>query len=339
MKKIISLLAICIFLLTAICVFPTVSFSQDLRFAQPFANPLKLNPAMMGMNEDLKFMLHYRSQWAALGNGYTTASFTTLYPIYIKEGKEKLDVGANVLQDKSGAFKSLDASLAIGYNLQISDAGHLNFSLMGGYVQKSLNTANLTFDNQYMLGSYNSSNPINETVLNNKAGYADVGAGAMWYYTPSKDDNAKLNAYLGVSAFHLNQPNESFTAATGKLPARYSFQGGIKILGKNKIDFTPNVIVNSQNGNENIAVGVLMDYHVGEATSKIVIGAWYRRTDAIAFSVGYEHKTLSFGYSYDVVTSQISNSVAGLNAHEITVALKFNQSHKGNSVPKTGAKK
>ncbi len=314
-------------------IFTFSTFAQDVKFSQPFANPLKLNPAMMGTNEDLKFILHYRNQWSSMGKGYNTASFSALYPIYIKEGKgrKKLDVGVNVMQDQAGAFKSLDASLAIGYNLQLSDAGHLSFSLMGGYVQKSLNTSNLSFDNQYVLGSYSPSNPNNDPVINQKVAYPEVGGGAMWYYNPDRDFS-KLNAYLGVSAFHLNQPNESFTAATGKLPTRYSFQGGIKIFGNNKIDFTPNIIVNSQNGNENIAAGLLMDYHIGEEGTKLIVGAWYRRTDAIACSVGFEHKIFYLCYSYDVVTSKISNYTSGLNAHEVCLAIKFNQSNKGSTI-------
>src|ERR1035437_1243549 len=188
--------------------------SQDVRFTQVFADPLMFNPAVMGMNPDPVFILHYRGQWTMLDNGYTTSSFTALYPIYINGGKRKLDVGVNLMQDKSGAFKSINAMLAIGYNLQISHSGFVNFSMLGGYVQQSLNTADLTFDNQYVSGSYNSNNPTNETVLNHKISYPDMGFGAMYYFNPTKDDGAKLNAYLGASAFHLAKPNESFTAAS-----------------------------------------------------------------------------------------------------------------------------
>ena len=169
------------FVIAFFCLITVIDVSgQDVRFTQVFADPLMLNPAAMGINPDPKFILHYRSQWAALDKGYTTSSFTTLYPIYIKQGKEKLDVGVNLMQDKSGAFTSMNASLAIGYNLQLSNISFLNFSLLGQYVQRSLNTADLTFDNQYVSGSYNAANPTNETVLNQKVSYPDAGFGAMW---------------------------------------------------------------------------------------------------------------------------------------------------------------
>ena len=306
--------------------------AQDLRFSQPFANPLKYNPASMGINPDLKFILHYRSQWSVLDKGYSTYAFTTLYPIYIKDGKEKLDVGVNILQDQSGAFKSLDASLAVGYNLQISNSGNINFSLLGGYVQKSLSTADLTFDNQYVTGTYSASNANGEVILNEKVGYPDVGFGAMWYYNPTKDDDAKLNAYLGAAVFHLNTPNESLTgtpnsaASEGKLPMRFSYQGGIKILGGDKIDFTPNIIVTTQEGAENTAAGLYTGYHFSEK-SKAVLGVWYRKKDAIALHLGFEHTSFTIGYSYDAVTSEIRNYV-GTNAHEISLCYRINMSEK-----------
>lgn len=322
MKNILSLLAI-----SSFSAFFGNMNAQDLRFTQPFADPLKYNPACMGINPDLKFILHTRSQWSKLDKGYSSYSFSTLYPVYIKEGKEKLDVGLTALQDKAGAFKTLDLSLAVGYNLQISNSGYVNFSLLGGYVQKSLNVDDLSFDSQYVLGSYDAGNANNETVLNEKTNYPDAGVGAMWYFNPEKDENTKLNAYLGVSAFHLNKPNESFVSGTGTLPVRVSYQGGLKILGGNKIDVTPHVIVNTQKGSENTAAGVYVDYHLSDKL-KASLGTWFRKKDAIAFHIGAEHSMFSFGYSYDIATSDIRNHLSGANAHEISLAYKINQSEK-----------
>ena len=303
------------------------SAAQDVRFSQPLVNTLKYNPAAMGINPDLKFSLQYRSQWGLMEKGYTTYAFTTLFPMYLKEGKEKLDIGFTALNDKAGAFNSLDFSLALGYNIRLAESGYLSVSLLGGYVQKSLSTTGLAFDEQYVLGTYSASNANGETILNGKVSHPDVGAGIMWYYNPKQDDGAKLNAYLGVSGYHLNKPNESMISGTGLLTPRYSFQGGIKILGKNKVDFTPNFIVNSQKPAQNSAAGLLVDYRFNEKM-KLVIGAWYRKDDAIAFSLGFDHKTFGFTYSYDVVTTPISAYTSGLNAHEITLVIKFNQSEK-----------
>ncbi len=303
------------------------TYAQDPHFTQSFySQPLRLNPGIMGMNTDLKGILNYRTQWANIDKGYTTYGFTGLYPLFLKEGKEKLDVGLSVINDKAGAFSTFDAGLSIGYNLRIAKAGYLSFALQGGYIQKSLDASGLTFDDQYVLGSYSISNGTNQTVLNEKASHPDVGFGLMWYYNPD-DEDAKLNAYMGASGFHLNEPNESFTENEGILPRKFSFQGGVKILGEEKIDFTPNVIANVQGGSEEFAGGLVLNYQVKEE-ALLLLGVWYRKKDAYPIMLGFEHKYFTLYYSYDISSSTLSRAVGGTNSHEITLSFKLNMADK-----------
>ncbi len=314
------------FLITSMIFLITSNiFSQDYHFTQYFANPLRLNPAIMGANSDLRVGLGYRSQWMNIQQGFTTMSFTGMYPVFIKNGG-KLDIGISAISDKAGAFTTTDGALAVDYNKKVGKDQNLCLSLMGGYVQKSLTTSGLTFDNQYVLGSYNASNPSNEAILNNKTNYPDVGFGFVWYMNPSPD-KSKLNAFLGISGFHLNQPNQSFTGTAAPLPLRMTYIGGIKIIGEKKIDISPNVRVIAQAGNIDLAAGLTVDYNLSDKM-KLVIGAWYRQNDAIAFLIGIEHKSFTFGYSYDVVTSSITNMAAQTNANEITLSYKLHRGPK-----------
>ena len=300
------------------------NFAQDTRHTQAYSNPLMLNPAIMGANTDLRIILNYRSQWSNIDKGYTSYAFSGICPIYIKEGKEKLDIGLNVNNDKAGAFETMNAALSIGYNLHVSKVHNLSFALQGGFIQKSLDAGNLSFDEQYIMGSYNAANPKTEIVASQKLGYADVSFGAMWFYDQSKEDGAKINAYSGVSGYHLNQPNESYIEqAKAALPMRFVYMGGIKILGENKIDFTPNVRYNIQAGSTEMAAGLYMDYRFSENV-KFVLGSWYRTHDAIAFAIGIEHKSFTFGYSYDIVTD-LNAYVSGANANELSLSYKLNR--------------
>ena len=295
--------------------------AQDYRFTQSYANPLRLNPAMMGANSDLKAGLGYRTQWKNIEKGFTTMSFTGMYPLFLKSGG-KLDGGISVISDKAGAFKTTDFALAIDYNREIASNQNLCLSLLGGFAQKSLDKTNLTFEDQYVLGSYSSSNlSSDQAILKDKAGFADVGFGLVWYMNPSRDVS-KLNAFAGLSGFHLNKPNQSLTGKDGKLPVRLCYIGGVKIFGDKKIDVAPNVRMTQQAGNTEMSAGVSVDYNLNE-TMKAVIGVWYRRSDAVAFMVGVEHTMFSFGYSYDAVTSSLNSVASRAAAHEITLAYKM----------------
>ncbi|MFH1321852.1 MAG: PorP/SprF family type IX secretion system membrane protein [Bacteroidota bacterium] len=304
-------------------------YAQDTRYTQSYAAPLRLNPAIMGANTDIKGILNYRNQWGNISNGYTTYRFTFLYPLLMEDDQGKIDIGLSAFNDKAGAFNTLDIALALSYNLQVSESGHnLCGALTGGFVQKSLDLDAQTFDEQYVLGEFDENNPMNETINNEPVMYPDFGAGLVWYYNPSGEDS-KVNAYFGASVFHHNKPDESFTNEQGNLPTRTNFHGGVKIIGIGKFDFTPNLRLSTQSGAEETAIGIYNDYNINE-DMKITLGVWYRykRQDAIAVLLGFEHTYFGLGYSYDLASFGMSKVISGAMTHEITLAFKINRAEK-----------
>lgn len=299
-------------------------FAQDVILTQAYANPLMLNPAIMGANGDLKVMLNYKSQLRNIDKGYTNSSLGILYPLYSKENKQKLDMGLNVQSDVAGMFRKLDFSMAFGYDLKLTQAGHLSIALLGGFAQKTLSVVGLTFDEQYVNGEYAASNPHSENLSDRKINHQDVGFGVMWYYNPTKTDTeGKLNCFLGVSGFHLNTPNESVTSDKALLPRRFSYQAGIKIIGQHRIDYTPNIKVNLQAGSQEIVPGIYMDYRLSE-NMKMTGGIWIKTNGASAFLLGFDHRNLSFGYSYDLyLTSGIGKYMSNTNASQISLIYRY----------------
>lgn len=319
------------------------TIAQDSRSSLSYSNPMFLNPAIAGANKDIKLLINYRSQWGSLDKGFKTYSVTALYPLFIGGGStalvgesdksstnnvsSKLDFGLNVQKFTAGAFSTLDMALSIGYNVRLADNHYLSAAILGSYVQKALDVSNLTFDEQYVSGSYNSSNPNSEAILNEKVAYPAVGCGAMWYF--NEGEGAKLNAFFGVAGYNLNKPNESFLGGTGVLARRFTFQGGIKILGANKIDITPNVIYLEQSGAQLLAAGLYLDYRLNEKI-KLVFGTWYKSKDAVTFLIGFDYNLFTVGYGYDVVTSDVTKAINGLNTHSISLSVKLDQASKKN---------
>ncbi len=303
------------------------AFSQDVRYSQPFSVPLKLNPALMGSDDNINVKLNYRSQWAVIDDGYSTAAFTFMGPVYKQGNGSKLDVGLYVMDDMAGAFNHIEGMLAVNYNLRLSESGHfLSASVYGAYNQKFLDVDGLTFDDQYEVGSFVATNPTGETVMNESIYYIDAGFGLMWFYQPREESN--INAFAGISAFHVNEPNESYTEETGTLYAKYATQAGIKIMPEgSKLNFTLNILGSTQNEINELATGLYTDYNINE-TFKARIGAWYRAQNTFAFVVGFEFKHIYLGYSYDLPNSVLSNMINGANTHEISLSYYFNTSSK-----------
>jgi type IX secretion system PorP/SprF family membrane protein len=297
--------------------------SQDFKYTLVYENPLQLNPALMGMNNDLKVSLSHRNQWGPIGSAYyTTSSLTAMFPIYIQDSKGKIDIGTNVIMDKAGAFQTFSFSLAAGYGLKISKFGNLSLMVNGTYMLKSIDITSLTFDNQYVLGSYNTNNANGELILNEKLSYPEVGFGILWYTDNYSLDENNLNAFIGVSGYHLNNPNESFTENPGVLPPKYNFHGGVEVLFNNEIGFTPNLILSTQGGKESAAAGLYVDYHLD--FSKLTFGTWYRLNDSMAFLLKYQHEYFEIGYGYDFSTTVLGGMLNSVNTHEISLSFRLN---------------
>ena len=317
---------------TAFLFIVNTTIAQDIRFSQPGNNPLRYNPAMMGANHDLKILLNYRNQWGMIDGGFNTGALTAMYPIYIKKpdwesgnGASKFDVGLVGMYDAAGAFRKIDAAIALGYSHQLTEAHQLSLSGTAGMIQKSLDASNQTFDEQYVWGAFDAANPTGQAILNESVVVPDVGFGLMWHYVPVKED-AKFNAHLGVSGYHINQPNESFVGGLGKLPAKFSFQGALTVLGLQKFDIAFHAIYTMQGSYNQFVGGILGYYNLHEASrSRLLVGGWYKQKEAITLQIGYEHKMFIFGYSYDFATSDISIPIKGLMTHEVSVGFKLNQ--------------
>lgn len=320
-------------IIAAITLISTNLHAQDTRSSQGiYGTPLNINPALMGMNSDLKLILNYRSQWQSVQKGYSSYTFNGMYPLYLKDGSQKMDIGLSFNNNTQGAFNNLNVGLSMGYSLQINKSGFLSVALQGAFTQNSLDAANLTFDDQYVLGQYSAANPTNQVLSNQSTNFVNVGFGLMWFYLP--DDNSKLNAYAGVSGFNLAEPNLSYNIAQDPLYRRISFQGGVKIIGDNKIDITPNIISNIQTGSSDLLAGIKIDYKLSD-NNKISLGVWYRKKDSYPLMVGVDISNFSLKYSYDVTHSILGNNISGLTTHEVSLIYKLDmaKSKGGKSIP------
>jgi len=196
---------------------------------------------------------------------------------------------------------------------------------MGDYIQKTLAVNTLFFDDQYILGSYNASNPTNAVIGNDKVSFFDLNAGLMWYFN---EDDSKLNGYFGFSGYHLNSINETYLNGEGNLPKLYSVQTGVKIKGKDaKLDFTPNLRYFNQANSQTLAIGTYIDYHINEKAN-LKLGTWYKTNNAYSAMLGFNISKFSLAYSYDIINQSMSNYMTGLNAHEITLAFKIKSRQK-----------
>ena len=190
---------------------------------------------------------------------------------------------------------------------------------MGGYVQNSLDANNLTFDEQYQQGGFDGTNSNGEDLLTDQNTFADASMGVMWYYNPDRDSIKDLiNAFAGVSAYHINNPVSSFTEGDGVLPMRLTTLAGIKIFTNGKLDFSPQIRYDMQEGSREFATGLYTGYSI-TPDIRAALGLWYRDNNAFAFILNFGWKGFNLGYSYDLPGSEISSGISNASVNEISL--------------------
>jgi type IX secretion system PorP/SprF family membrane protein len=301
-------------------------------FSQPFSAPLRTNPSLMAANPDIHVGLGYRMKWSSFSDGYQTPRLTFMMPVMVNEGS-KLDVGLSVLNDQAGAFSRINAMLAVGYDLMLADDHHLSLSLTGGYAQNSLSRGDLTFDEQYVDGEYNASNPHNEAVLNERTSYADIGFGLLWYFNGTAgSDTSNLQPFAGISGQHMNAPNATYIEGNGSLPRIYNTIVGVRYTTSGPFSFTPNLRVHSQSSSSAIASGLYAGYAIDDG-KRAQLGVWYKENGAFAASLGAEISGFRFAYSYDIPTNTVRTRISGIQTHEISLSYRIDQGHDRGASP------
>lgn len=292
---------------------PNAARAQDFHLSQYDAPPLFLNPAMTGMF-DGKFRIHahYRTQWAAVATKpFTTTGLSFDMPV------KKFGIGLQVMNYRAGAgnFNVLSALLSVGYDVVFDKAKnhHLALGVQGGIVHKSVDMNKLTFGNQYTTagdGTFDTSIPNGETFTNPSILIHDINAGLLYYYAK---ENVRINPFIGFSAFHLTQPNESFYDKANRLPLRYYVHGGLKININEKIQLLPKGIYMREVNASEYTATLLLHYYLKDDTY-LIFGPTYRSKDAGIIEAGIKKGQYTCRVSYDVNTSslkEVSNHRGG----------------------------
>jgi type IX secretion system PorP/SprF family membrane protein len=305
----------------------TITQAQDIHLSQYNSSPQNLNPAQTGLfNGDWRLAGNYRNQWAAIANvPFNTYSFSGDTKIASKSKSGTPAIGFLINSDKSGdsKLKSTQIAISFAYILKLTkDSAHrLSLGIQPGFTNKNFNANSATFDEQFDGSKYNSSLSSGENFPSNSITYIDVGAGAAYYW--QKTARKKVN--IGVSAFHLNQPSQSFygsTSDSSKLAVKYNFSGIAEIPLGSKFGILPSFLIQLQGASKETLLGLFGKYYltsIDQTTTSISLGAFIRSKDAYALMVNMEYQNVTVGVSYDINYSNLAAASNNKGAFELSV--------------------
>jgi type IX secretion system PorP/SprF family membrane protein len=322
-------------LLLATCFLFGEGISQDIQFSQFYAVPMYQNPAFAGSAHRTRGILHQRLQWPKLGSKF----ITSLASIDHYSSKYKSGFGLMVTRDIQGAntISSWDVAFSYSYEVHLSSKLTFRPGLTASLVNRNINYASLRFPSQfndttgYLSGSVS---PLGNGDQNRM--YPDIGTGGIFYTD---------KFWIGLSAHHINLPNQSFLGQVSRVPLKGSVTGGYRFTLEEKrsgayleagkeISITPTFHYKFQGKSDQLDIGVYGIYDV------LMIGFWFRglpvvkeyrdkiqNTESMIFLVGYKVKNYSISYSYDRTTSRLASSGTG-GSHEINLTYYHHKVHK-----------
>jgi len=121
--------------------FHNLLAQQDPLYAQYLLNPMVINPAYAGLNNNFNGSVAYRKQWAGFDGSPTTFNVNGHMSMF----DNKVGAGVLLVQDQLGITKNTEFQGAFSYKLQLEDKV-LSFGMQGGFINFRNNTSNLTLD-------------------------------------------------------------------------------------------------------------------------------------------------------------------------------------------------
>ncbi len=318
-----KILVIFILLLTTLSVN-----GQDIHYSQYFNCPLSLNPAETGNFEgDWRGIANYRNQWNSLGIPYNTLAAS--YDQQLNINKMNFSPGFYVISDNSDNAILLVNSVYA--SLSYHQAYKMNYFSLGiqlGAVFKRLDFSKLTFANQFEENPEANFNPaIPPTDLGkDNVTYLDFNIGAEW---TRKIKN--FEPEVGISFFHLNQPNESFYyQSIAHVPVRKTFYAALKTELNQSTYIKPGIMLFSIGGSNDMMIGSQIGWTIQDNTlnvSEVSGGVYYRNgivnsTDAIMAMIGTQIHNLNISVSYDINISPANSFTNRQGAFEISLIYK-----------------
>lgn len=308
----------CIVKILSLVFVINISLAQDIHFSQYYASPLSLNPANTGFfskKKDYRVAANYRSQWGSISVPFVTFS-GSVDAIALKDkfkNNDWLGAGLIIFNDKAGDgnLTTTKVQLSGTYHKSLDkwDRNILSFGIQPAYIIKSINFSKLVFGNQLDNDGPNGQ-PSNEPVAASSISYFDLNAGFAWFLRTSD----RLSFSIGISAFHIVQPRESFLSiVNNRLAMRPLLNANSVITINDKIDFVPGCMLMKQKGATEIqisAIGnfkILSSYDVWLSEAIVFAGLQFRagNTDAAILVAGTEIKNVRVGISYDINVSTL----------------------------------
>ena len=319
-------ITICLFVLTLLL---RSSLAQDAQLTQFYNAPLYMNPAFAGSIELSRVGFNQRIQWPTLAQTVETSS--AYYDNHFANTPH--GVGFIAVRSRESIAKLRYTYLAAQYSsrLELNDSWVFQMGVEGRWFQKDADFEELLFSDQIDLSTGSIAPASAEFIQGQyqKSGF-DLGVGGLLY---------SGSTWLGVSVFHLLEPDDSFNGGESNIPRFISLHAGQKFYlkkGRRRNTLSYSFQERSLSFAFNYKTqGPFSQLDIGIQTylEPFYAGLWYRgiplksvgsinQSESVIILAGVQlREGVNIGYSYDITVSDLRGASGG--SHEISISLLF----------------
>lgn len=308
----------------------SLAFGQDPSFSQFFSSPLNVNPALTGnINGDWRVVSNFRDQWIGPASPYVTGTASYDQKVlqkkmpHIEEGNT-MGVGVMLMHDyaMAGIVRSTYASANLSYGVKLSE-GDIIQKLTAGfgaiYGHRTIDYSRLDFEEQFTGFGFNTNLPTGEVALSSMKPYFSSSVGLLYNIRSEKS-----NIDLGVSAFHINRPRQTWLKDENqRLEMRKVMHGNFETFLNDRLILNVNAIYQNQSRAKYFSAGGALSFYVNEENNAMLTtGLWYWSRNAIVPYVGLSYNNMQFGFSYDATISKLKSAARKPTTWELSLIIR-----------------
>lgn len=300
--------------------------SQDIHYSQFYNSPFNINPALTGIfNGDVRFAANYRSQWYVDNLGrYMTFTASADMKFYPQDRSKNNFWSGGLLfnYDVAGDGKLALGHLGLsgGYTTKFLDNNFLTLGGLVGVSQRRFKLEDLLWDNQWNGFQVDPSRPTGENFDNTSNVFLDLSAGFNWRW----QQTARTKFDIGMGAFHLNRPSQSFyiNSTEDNLPNRFSAH----FISSWQLGSAFDILVHGnaqwQGPYEEYVIGAFAKIYLNQRRGQefaLSLGSGYRFGDAVIPKIALDLGPWHGEFSYDINISDFDVATRGRGGPEFSI--------------------
>lgn len=259
-------------------------------------NDYVFNPAVAGSRPYFELRSGHRYQWVGIQDAPRTFTLSGLSPI-----GEKMGVGGYLFTDHVGPTRRTGIQFSYAYHLRLNEDLKLSLSLSFGALQFLIDGSKIQL--------HDPGDPAMDQQLRGQT-VPDAKFGFLLYHD---------RFWFGATAPQILQNKLYFIdekETLSRMDDHYYAMGGYRFAINDDWQVEPSFLVKYVDPvPPKIDLTATVRYR-----NTVWVGASYRTNDAWCAMVGYWLKdTFQFGYSYDIITSNLRNYSTG--THEVMLAV------------------